>query len=179
MVASGAIPERPRVELWEGLLVEKMGRNPPHNTAMRAINAALVRAVPEGWTVGPECSLRLSDDSVPEPDLTVARGGAFDYSDRHPTPADVGLVVEITDSSLDDDLGPVRDAYAAAGVPAYWVVDLPAGRIVAHTDPVGGEAPAYREVRPYTPDQAIPLVLDGRVVAELRVASLLPPRPTA
>ncbi|MGE3821624.1 MAG: Uma2 family endonuclease [Isosphaeraceae bacterium] len=174
MLAAGAIPGADRVELWEGQLVEKMGKNPPHVIALSKLTAALIRALPEGWHVAPECPLELGPLHVPEPDLTVVRGAPDDYPDGPPTAADVGLVVEVADTSLREDLGRVRDAYAAAGVPVYWVVNLRGRRIETHAEPTGGDDSSYGLTRSHGPDETIPLVLDGHPIAELAVASLLP-----
>jgi Uma2 family endonuclease len=42
-------------------------------------------------------------DSEPEPDITVVRGDAWTYLKRHPGPNDIGLIVEIEESLLDQD----------------------------------------------------------------------------
>jgi Uma2 family endonuclease len=174
MIECGAIPEGRRVELWEGQLVEKMTKNPPHSTALKKMLAALFPIIPPGWHLAPECPLHLGPHSVPEPDLTIVRGSPDDYLDRDPTPAEVALVIEIADSSVSKDLGPMRSAYAAGVVAAYWVVNLRTRTIEAHADPIGGEKPEYRSIRSFGEAEAIPLVLDVRAIAELPVASLLP-----
>ena len=72
----------------------------------------------------------------------------------------------------------MRDAYAAAGVPIYWVMDLAHDEVVAHAQLAGtGEEATYRQVDRYRRDDVIPLVLDGVEVARLAVADLLPARP--
>ena len=179
MIAAGTIPDARHVELWEGQLVEKMSKNRPHVIAQSQFNTALVRIVPEGWHVELECPLELGPLHVPEPDLMIVRGAPQDYPDRNPTPADVALVVEVADSSVPKDLGRMRAAYAAGGVPAYWVANLRTGRIEAHAEPTGGDAPAYRQSRSYAPGESVPLVIDGRQVAALDVAALLPKPPAA
>ena len=45
--------------------------------------------------------------------------------DRFPGPADVLPVVEVADSSLDQDRTLKLPAYAAAGIPECWLVNLP------------------------------------------------------
>ncbi len=61
-------------------------------------------------------------DSAPQPDIVWARPKR--YSDHHPLPDEVLLVIEVADSSLDYDSGEKADLYAAAGVADYWVVDV-------------------------------------------------------
>ncbi|WP_076344624.1 Uma2 family endonuclease [Paludisphaera borealis] len=112
--------------------------------------------------------------SEPEPDLSIVRGDIDDYTDRHPAPADVGLIVEIADSSLARDRGEKRDLYARAGVPAYWIVNLVARQVEAHALPVGG---AYPPATILAEDQTIDLVLDGQSLGRIDVADLLAKRP--
>ena len=51
------------------------------------------------------------------------RGTIRDYSNRSPSSADVGLIVEVSDSSLSEDRN-VAQVYAASGIPVYWIVNL-------------------------------------------------------
>jgi Uma2 family endonuclease len=44
--------------------------------------------------------VRLDQPSEPEPDISIARGPAERYDERHPTPEDLLLVVEVSDPTL-------------------------------------------------------------------------------
>ena len=57
------------------------------------------------------------------------------------------------------------------GVPIYWIVDLNRRVLEIHTDP---SPEGYRSTRLLGPDEEAPIVLDGREVARLRVAEILP-----
>ncbi|WP_169977543.1 Uma2 family endonuclease [Tautonia rosea] len=177
MIEIGAIPDARHVELWEGQLVEKMGKNQPHIVAQGLCMDALTATRMIGWHIVVEGSLRLSLLHVPEPDLMVIRGARNDYTNRPPTPADVGLVVEVADSSVPKDLGRMRSAYAAGGVWNYWVLNLRTRRVETHAEPLGGDSPAYLQIRSYGPGESVPLDLDGQPIAELPVSSLLPAAP--
>jgi Uma2 family endonuclease len=61
-------------------------------------------------------------NSAPEPDLIWVR--RRNYSQKHPEPADVLLLVEVAESSLAEDRGEKRELYAEAGVADYWIVNL-------------------------------------------------------
>jgi len=54
----------------------------------------------------------------------LLRPRADDYTTRHPTAADVLLLVEVADSSLAYDRGPKLAQYARHGVPEVWIVEL-------------------------------------------------------
>ncbi|MEW4570629.1 Uma2 family endonuclease [Tautonia sp. JC769] len=177
MIEIGAIPNVRHVELWEGQLVEKMGKNPPHIVAQNKLNAVMFRIVPEGWYVAVESPLELGPLYVPEPDLIIVRGIPDDYPDGPPKPSDVGLVVEVADSSVPKDLGRMRAAYAAGGVSNYWVLNLRTRRVETPADPIGGDTPGYLQIRSYGPEESAPLILDGQPIAELPVSSLLPASP--
>lgn len=67
-----------------------------------------------------EVSITLSEDSMPEPDISV-----ISYAGNDPAPAStVALVVEVSDTTLAIDLGRKAALYARHGIPEYWVVDV-------------------------------------------------------
>ncbi|MBI3269112.1 MAG: Uma2 family endonuclease [Planctomycetes bacterium] len=174
MLEVGILGSGEPVELLEGWLVEKMGKNPGHRMAVRLVLTALERLLVSGWYVDVEAPVTLTG-SEPEPDLSVVRGDTRQYADRHPGPADVGLIVEVAQSSLGSDRGLKGSIYAAAGIPAYWIVNLVDRRIEAYTEPTGsGAEAAYGRRQDHGEAETIPVVLDGRDVARLVVRDVLP-----
>lgn len=169
---SAIIPEGSPVELVEGLLVRKMSKNPPHLMATDLINQLLNRLVPEGWYVSIENPVTLqAQQSEPEPDAKLVRGSPRDYAGRKPGPADTPLVIEISDTSYRFDRQVKWLVYAAAGIPTYWIIDLNRRLLEIHTEP-GPEG--FSSCLVLGPDDEAPLLLEGREVARLRVADLLP-----
>jgi Uma2 family endonuclease len=61
----------------------------------------------------------------------------------HPVLADVILLIEVADSSLDFDKGTKLPLYAASGIPEVFLVDLVGERLERHTEPRDGQ---YRTV---------------------------------
>ena len=174
MVESGVLTTEDRVELLEGYMVLKMPANPPHDGCVTALFHCLNRLTPPGWTARSQVGTRLPD-SRPEPDASVARGTLRTYFTRHPGPADLGLVVEVSDSSLDRDQLDKARIYARSKVPVYWVVNLVDRRVEVYTDPTGpGDAPSYQTTRQFGPGEAVPVELDGQTVATIPVDELLP-----
>jgi Uma2 family endonuclease len=84
----------------------------------------------------------LSDWSEPEPDVWLARIGDI-AARRHPGPAAMVLVVEVSWSLSAIDRVRKLPLYGAAGVPEYWIVDLRREVVHVHRAPVGD---GYREV---------------------------------
>lgn len=174
MIECGAITQADKVELLEGYLVRKMSRNPPHDGTVQILDEYLRAVIPAGWRL--RCQLTVViQDSQPEPDLAVARGDIRTYITRHPTAADVGLVIEVADSSLLRDQHDKGQIYARAGIPVYWIINLVERRIEVYTQPSGPTAaPSYAAAIAYQAGDAVPLVLDGHTVATVPVADLLP-----
>src|SRR5438034_526801 len=118
----GILTEYDTVELLEGWIVPKTPKYPPHDGTIDLLNVLLMRLLPLGWYPRVQNSV-VTDDSVPEPDVVVVRGSPGDYRDRHPTGADIGLVIEVAESSVSRDRRKAK-IYARAGIPHYWIVNL-------------------------------------------------------
>ena len=165
--------DKARVELLEGLVVEKRSRNPPHDYALQAVDELVTAMLPTGWCKRVQSALTLST-SEPEPDVCFPRGDRSLYRTRHPGPADVGLVVEVAESSLSDDRAKAR-IYAQAGIPTYWIVNLVNRQVEVYTQPSGaGANPAYGQRQDFAAGSHVPLVLAGVTVGQIAVADLLP-----
>ena len=170
----GVLAEDAPVELLAGMLVEKRGRNPPHRFATQTLADLLKAMMPPGWFVDVR-EAATTDDSEPEPDVCVVRGSRRDFvaADRHPGPADVGILIEVADTSLDTDRLVKVPIYAEAGYPEYWIVNIPDSVVEVHTDPDRAAVPAdYRGRRVYSVGDAVPVVIDGVEAGRVSVADL-------
>jgi Uma2 family endonuclease len=171
MVDAGVLTKRDKVHLIRGVLVAKMAQNDAHATADILCHDALAAAVPPGWHVRADKPLRLPPDSKPEPDQAVVRGSARDYARRTPGGDDVGLVVEVADTSLKDDRA-MAFVYGAAGIPVYWIIDVKARQVEVHTPRRRGGG--YGKPRVFKAGQSVPIVLDGVEVGRIAVTDILP-----
>jgi Uma2 family endonuclease len=175
MIASGAFTKCDRLELIEGNLVEKMTQNPPHSVTVGLSDDLIRAALPAGWHTRQEKPVRIpSRDSMPEPDVSVIRGQRADWLQRHPGPADVALVVEVADSSVEDDRA-MAPTYGGGGVSVYWIVNVRDRQLEVYSGPSGPSEPlGYRHCEVLLPGDVVPLMLEGREVARIPVADLLP-----
>lgn len=171
LVEQGDLAEDQPIELLSGVIVWKMPKGPRHDASAARCRRAIEPLLGAAWHLRVECAVRIPEYSEPEPDVSVVRGESDDFTDRHPEPADVGLIVEIADSSLVRDRGEKRDLYARAGVPAYWIVNLGARQVEVHGFPVAG---VYPPATILAEDQVIELILDGQPIGRIPVADLLP-----
>ncbi len=174
MLQVGILTEEDPIELLEGLLVPKMIKSPRHCGATRLVRRALERLVPDGWCVDVQDPITL-EDSEPEPDVSVTLTDRGQSPDRHPSAAEVGLVVEVSDASLSADRNRKKRVYARAGVPVYWIVNLVSSRVEVYSQPSGqAESPTYDHRQDYVVGQEVPVVLDAHEIGRLAVADLLP-----
>lgn len=174
LVESGVYGSKDPVFLWQGRLVQKMTEGDRHAFSCCSLTKLLIQLIPDGWAVRADKPIRLTEDSVPEPDLTIVRGSLRDYGRRKPTPADISLVIEVSDSSLRLDSEVMLRAYGANSIPVYWIVNLPGGRVEVFTEPSGpAEVPGYRTRREYGPNEEVPVILDGREVGRIPVKEII------
>jgi Uma2 family endonuclease len=173
MAAQGILTEDDRVELLEGLLIQKMTKNPRHIWSTENADALIQPHLPAGWFTRRQDPFNTGD-SQPEPDVFVVRGKPRDYIERLPAASDVALVVEVADSTLAQDRTIKQRIYARAGIPVYWIINLVDNQIEVYTQPIMGAEPGYPAPTIYKGDDLLPLVIDGQEVARLTARELLP-----
>ena len=173
LIDSGIIYEGEPVELLEGYLVEKGMRNPPHDGAVTRVSARLPRLLPGGWILRVQCATSLKE-SEPEPDGAVVRGDETSYDSRLPEASDFGIAIEVSDSTLAFDRLDKGRIYARAGIPEYWILNIPDRQIEVYTQPnSAADIPHYsnRGVHPH--GSTFTFQLDGQTIT-LAVADFLP-----
>jgi len=174
LIALGILTEDDNLELLDGYLVHKMTRNPPHDAAIQKGNKRFLRILPAGWDLRVQSAITLTD-SEPEPDFVVVRGDENTYLTRHPTTADIGLVVEISDSTLQGDRDDKGRIYAKEGIACYWIVNLNDQQIEVYTSPSGPTPdPKYGQRVDYQMGGSLTLPLAGASAVQMAVKDLLP-----
>ena len=89
--------------------------------------------------------VQLDDLNLPIPDIAVLRL-RDDYRRAHPTPSDIFLIIEVSDSSIRRDREAKLSRYAAAGIPEVWIANVSARQVEAFHDPVDGVYQSSRTV---------------------------------
>ncbi len=174
LIAGGVLGEDDRVELLNGWIIAKTTHKPLHDGIIQIVSKRLARHLPSGWEIRIQSAITTAD-SEPEPDIVVARGDERTYLARHPEPADIALVVEVAESSLDQDRDFKSAIYSRAGIAIYWIINLIDSQIEVSTDPSGPTAnPAYHSRRIYRGDEKLPLLIDGVEVSQISARDLLP-----
>ena len=134
MIDFGIIEEDERVELIRGEIVHKMPIGKLHMACVKRLNLLLIRLLGELATISIQDAIRFRD-SEPEPDVVLLKPRADFYETEKPTPADVLLVIEVSDASLETDRDIKRELYAEASIVEYWIVNLVDGCVEVHRQP--------------------------------------------
>lgn len=139
--ASGLLNQQ-HLELVEGELIDKMGKNRPHVNGLSLMYAWLVETF-GGRFVNPEApidvSLEDNPSNEPEPDIIVLNRDLSNFQSANPGPQDLHLVVEVADTTLHFDLTTKAALYARAGIVEYWVLDVAGRRLIVHRYPQSGK----------------------------------------
>lgn len=151
--------EGEHIELLGGELVQTSPQGSPHGWVITRLTSQLSPLMARGYEVRVQLPLAVDDVSLPEPDVAV---GDLSTPRAHPTTVHAAFEVSVSSQRL--DLVHKAPRYAAAGVPLYVVLDLPAAQAVLHTDPT---AAGYGTVRRVGRDAALSVLEVPLDLAEL------------
>ena len=176
MIRAGILTADDPVELIEGWLFRKMPKNPPHTVASRRLLRCLMPLLPENLELISQDPITLERfDSEPEPDFAIVSSVSSNSVDSHPTAKDTQLVIEVSHTTLGNDLTDKKALYSKAGFPVYWVVNLVDSQIEVFTQPSrSAKVPTYRTHQVFRVPQKVPVVLNGKRAGFVLVADVLP-----
>ncbi len=141
----GILHEDDRVELIEGVLIQMPAIGTSHFNCVNALNRLLVLGAGDEAIVSVQNPVRLSEHGEPQPDLALLR--PRDYGESLPGPADVLLLIEVSDATLSYDKNIKLPLYAHAGIREVWIVDLPNETVEIHAEVSGGGYDLVRRFR--------------------------------
>jgi len=159
MVRVGILKEDDRVELVEGDIIEMTPIGPRHAVSVARLTEHFVRSLATKAVVWAQSPIRLDPYSEPQPDVALIRPPLTRYREAHPGPDDILLVVEVADTTVEDDRTRKIPLYARAGIPETWLVNLPGEVIEVFREPAQD---GYRDVRTVRRGQSLaPLAFPG------------------
>ena len=144
MAAAGVFAEDDRVELIEGEIIEMNPIGSRHAACVGRLTKLLERLAGDRAIVWVQNPVQINDYSEPLPDVALLQPREDFYAQANPQPADVLLIIEVADSSVEYDQDIKIPLYAQANIPEVWLVNLPQEAIEIYTQPHEGE---YREIR--------------------------------
>jgi len=169
MAEVGILNEDSRVELIRGQIVDMAPIGAPHLGMVNRLNRLLPGVLAGRGILSVQNPVRLDDGSEPEPDVVVLRPRADDYATAMPCPSDVLLLIEVADTSLDDDRAIKVPLYAENGIAECWIVNLVDRVVEVYRQPGNGR---YADIRRTGQGQVLDVAL--LVGVALPVGDLFP-----
>lgn len=133
----GILGPEDKVELIYGEIVKMSPIGPKHAGTVNRVMQFFQKFLGEKYVISVQNPVRLSTYSEPEPDIAVLKFRSDRYMSGHPTPEDVTLVIEVSDTTFEYDSKVKLPLYAEEGIEEYWIIDLQEDRILVHTEPLG------------------------------------------
>jgi Uma2 family endonuclease len=125
-----------KVELINGVIVDMSPANPEHEDSIDELTEQMVKVFSNRARVRIEKAMDINDDYwLPHPDLVLAKRRR--YGDNPPKPEDIFLIIEVSNTTLAEDLGKKLERYAVLGIQDYWVANLKTKRWIIHRQPFG------------------------------------------
>ena len=169
MAEVGILGEDSRVELIRGQIVDKAPIGAPHHGMVNRLTRLLPGVLAGRGILSVQNPVRLDDGSEPEPDVAVLRPRADDYATATAGPPDILLLIEVADTSLDDDRAIKLPLYAENGIAECWIVNLVDRVVEVYRQPGNG---SYADIRRIGQGQVLDVALLAGVA--LPVGELFP-----
>lgn len=136
MIACGAFVGMDRhIELIRGEMREMNPAGPIHGDLIAYLMTWSAQIADlERFRITGQSGVNMPDvGSRPEPDVFWIDRRR--YRERHPMTGDVKLAIEVSDSSLEYDLGEKAQLYSESGLSEYLVVDVPGQQVHVMREP--------------------------------------------
>jgi len=124
MYQRGILEDVDRYELIAGEILKMSPIGLKHAACVGRLTNNLVLKLGKRAIIWAQNPIYLGENSLPQPDITLLQYRDDFYSASFPTPADILLVIEVSDSSLEYDRDIKSKLYGMAGIPQMWLVDV-------------------------------------------------------
>jgi Uma2 family endonuclease len=182
MIAAGILEEGKPIELLDGFLVRKdrshAGDDPmtvghEYLWAVYRLGELNEQLKPHKCFIMTQQPITIPPDNEPEPDGAILKGASDDYRKRLPEAADILAVIEVADSSLQDDRTAKQRIYATAGISQYIIINLVGRTVEIYTAP-DARLGRYGSLQSLKPGDSLRLPTGTEAELEVPVERLLP-----
>lgn len=157
----GLVGKDDHVELIGGDVVEISPIGSPHTGKVNRLGTLLSHYLFGKAIVATQNPVVLSEHNEPQPDVAVLRWRDDYYERTHPRPGDILLVIEVGDSTVDDDRLIKVPLYAHYGIPELWLLNLPKQRLEVYREPHDDQ---YRQIAGYREGAVSPTAFPDAVI---------------
>jgi len=127
--------EDERIELIKGEIIKMAAKGKAHSVCNTRLYRELFKLLEEKATIRGQEPIIITNNSEPEPDLTIVKNTPDDYFLNHPITSDIFLIIEVADSSLKYDQEVKLFLYSEAGISDYWIFNLMDYYLECYSDP--------------------------------------------
>ncbi len=153
MARSGILREGDRVELIEGEITQMIPIGSRHIIGVNCVvNCFVTLQVEKKAILSVQNPLRLDDYTEPEPDVVLLEHRAEFLKNQMYGPADVLLIVEVSDTSLIYDRDVKGPLYARFGIPELWLADVEGKTVTVYRTP---SPRGYEEMKTFRAGQTL------------------------
>ncbi len=125
MTEVGILLEDNSWEIIDGYLIDKMSTGSKHASTVKRLDEILRDQLGKSVNISAQDPIHLDDFNEPLPDIAILKRRNDFYAENHPTPQDVLLLIEVSDSTVEYDRKYKKTLYAEAGIVEFWIVNLP------------------------------------------------------
>ena len=144
MVDSGILKESDRVELIRGEIVQMSPIGPVHADCVDRLTELFIFRLAGRVRVRVQNPVELDDMSEPQPDLALLRRRPNFYRTGHPQSADVFLLVEVADTTVQSDRDIKIPLYADDNISEVWLMNVNERCLEVYREPT---AEGYQNVQ--------------------------------
>lgn len=126
------------VELIEGEILKMKPTSPGHAACISRLITIFAPYAGKTLILTVQTPICLSNYTETQPDALILRWRSDHYDEALPTSADVLLLMEVADVSLQYDQKIKLPLYSKAGIHEVWIANLPEEQIEIYTQPTDG-----------------------------------------
>ncbi|MGC2235892.1 MAG: Uma2 family endonuclease [Pyrinomonadaceae bacterium] len=152
MTEAGILPEESGWEVIDGYLIDKTSIGSKHASTVKRLSKMLRDSARDLAIISVQDPIYIDDYNEPEPDIALLKPREDFYAESHPTPEDVLLLIEVSDSTIEYDREIKKNLYAGAGIIEFWLVNLRDNTVEVFSSPKNGN---YRLTRILEPGETI------------------------
>jgi len=145
-------PPETRIELIEGEIIAMAPIGATHAGCVFNLIEILSTQKGKAAQINVQNPIQLNNLSEPEPDFVLLRPNPQLYQNGHPTAADILLLIEVSDSTINYDRGTKIPLYAKDGIVESWIIDLNAKQVEVYLNPT---RQGYTEKRIFLPGEML------------------------
>nr|HQU84144.1 Uma2 family endonuclease [Pyrinomonadaceae bacterium] len=131
----GLFKKAENVDLFEGQIYETPTKTANQQKTTQYLTSKLSDTFKANIIVTGNISINFDNLNNWKPDISILRFQADFYKQSHPKAADILLIIEVADSTVEYDRTIKFPKYAAAKIPEAWLINLEAERIEVHSIP--------------------------------------------